>query len=436
MKIAIIGAGISGNLAARLLATRHQVTLLEADHYAGGHTNTVTVRGPEGPVAVDTGFMVFNGRTYPNFCRMLELLGVESQASDMSFSVHAEAAGLEYCGSSLNALFAQRTNLLSPRFYRLLRDILRFNRQGNEYAARAEADHLTLGEFLDNHGLGSEVRDLYLVPMLAAIWSAAPGEVESLPARFLLGFMRNHGLMQLKDRPQWRSITGGAKTYVERLLDPMADGVRLSSRVRSVERRSDGVLLHVADKTAEHFDGVVFTTHADQTLSMLTDATPMEREVLGAFPYQPNQAVLHSDASHMPSRKRAWASWNYRIPQGNARSASVTYDLNRLQGLRTSQPIFVTLNPTSPIDARLVHRTFEYHHPAYSLRSVDAQRRWREINGVRHTWFGGAYWGYGFHEDGVNSALSIASDFGITLDALQQPVVDIACQRPIPLVEV
>lgn len=423
MNIAIIGAGISGNLAARLLSTRHEVTLFEGGDYAGGHTNTVNVETSAAPVAVDTGFMVFNRRTYPNFCRLLELLGVESQPSDMSFSVRAERTGLEYCGSSVDALFAQRANLLRPRFYRLLRDILRLNRAGTQYATQQSDDLLTLGDFLNQLHLGPEVRDYYLVPMLAAIWSAAPGSVDSLPAKFILGFMHNHGLMQLRDRPQWRTIVGGAQTYVQQLLAPLADRVRLSTPVRRVERYSDGVLLYAEHSGSQRFDGVVFATHADQTLSILADATPNEREVLSGFPYQPNEAVLHSDPSHMPVRRRAWASWNYRIPRDNANKPSVTYDLTRLQRLDCDQQVFVTLNPTAPIDPKLTYRRFEYHHPAYSLRSIASQRRWREINGVQQTWYAGAYWGYGFHEDGVNSALRVAADFGLTLDAVTKPVV-------------
>ncbi|WP_442485746.1 NAD(P)/FAD-dependent oxidoreductase [Aeoliella sp. SH292] len=421
MNIAIIGAGISGNLAARLLATKHQITLFEAGDYAGGHTNTVEVQTTDGPVSVDTGFMVFNRRTYPNFCRMLELLGVESHASDMSFSVHDEQTGLEYCGSSLNTLFAQRRNLLRPAFHRMVRDILRFNKAATQFVRGAQSEAQTLGNFLRVHQLGCEFRDWYLIPMLAAIWSAAPAEVEALPAKFILGFMQNHGLLQIRDRPQWRTIVGGAKNYVARLLEPIADRVRLSTPVAEVRRRFDGVVVQPTLGPAEEFDAVVFASHADQSLSMLSDATNAEQEILTAFPYQPNVAVLHSDPSPMPTRRLAWASWNYRVPVGDCRAASVTYDLVRLQNLKTTQPVFVTLNPVGPIDPAKVHRTFEYHHPAYSLASSAAQSRWHEISGHNRTWYCGAFWGYGFHEDGVRSALAVAEQFGIDLEALVLP---------------
>ncbi len=424
MKIAIIGAGISGNLAARLLATQHEVQLFEAGNYLGGHANTVQVTTPSGAVQVDTGFMVFNRRTYPNFCRMLEILGVECQPSDMSFSVHCDASGLEYNGSSLNGLFAQRSNLLNPRFHRLVRDILWFNRAGETFATTSPSDDgtttngtTTLGEFLSSQRLGPEVRQNYLIPMLSAIWSAAPDMVERLPARFILGFMHNHGLMQLRDRPMWRTIVGGSKRYVQALLAPIADRIRIGSRVVRIERRIDAATVHLDGGQEEQFDAVVLATHADQSLAVLAEATRDERDILTAFPYQKNSAVLHSDTGPMPTRRRAWASWNYRIAAGDPTTseltssaglsaASVTYDLNRLQNLPTDQPLFVTLNPVSPINSQLIHREFSYDHPAFSLQSVAAQDRWEQISGPNRTYYCGAYWGYGFHEDGVNRRAS------------------------------
>lgn len=428
MKIAIVGAGVSGNLAARLLATRHNVVLFEASDYPGGHTNTVEVATPNGIVPVDTGFMVFNHLMYPNFCRMLKMLGVDSQPSDMSFSVRCDATGLEYNGSSLNALFSQRSNLVRLSFYRFVRDVLRFNRAAKAFAmARREDDsQLTLGEFLSRHGLGRDVRKNYLIPMLAAIWSAAPNSVEQLPARFILGFMHNHRLIQLRGRPLWRTIVGGAKHYVTKLLQPLGDRVRLGTPIAHIERCYDGVTLYPKNGSAEDFDAVVLATHADQALAMLANPTNVEHEILTALPYQANTAVLHSDTSQMPTLRRAWASWNYRIPAGQAADkshASVTYDLNRLQRLPTNLPIYVTLNPRTPINPDLVHRTFRYQHPAYDLRSIDAQNRWAEINSDRRTWYCGAYWGYGFHEDGINSALRVAGAFGISLNDLQRPVL-------------
>ncbi|QDU56282.1 NAD(P)/FAD-dependent oxidoreductase [Aeoliella mucimassa] len=429
MNIAIIGSGISGNLTARLLASRHRVKLFEAASYAGGHTNSVDVAISRQPVTVDTGFMVFNERTYPNFCRMLDLLNVKSQPSDMSFSVRCDATSLEYNGSSVNTLFAQRTNLLRPWFYGLVRGILQFNQVGEAYAKQLDQsdESITLGEFLDEHRVSDKVRQYYLVPMLAAIWSAAPEAIEQLPARFILGFMHNHGLMQLADRPRWRTIVGGAKNYVAKLLEPIKEQVRLSTPVERVTRHESGVTVHAKNQPAEEFDQVVFATHADQTLAMLSDATLAEQQILSALPYQPNTAILHGDTTVMPTRPRAWASWNYRIPKTKNHqpaAASVTYDLNRLQNLPTNEPVFVTLNPVTDIDEKKIHETFQYDHPAYTLESVQAQQRWREINGQQRTWFCGAYWGYGFHEDGVNSALRVAAEFGVTLDELRKPVVD------------
>ena len=438
MDIAIVGTGISGNLAARLLATRHRVTLFEAADYAGGHTNSVGVTTSSGTVTVDTGFMVFNRRTYPHFCRMLELLGVESQASDMSFSVRCDATGLEYNGTSLNTMFAQRTNLWNPKFYRLIRDILRFNRAGTDFAARAGSldDNITLGEFLNDHQLGEGVRRHYLIPMLAAIWSAAPESVERLPARFILGFMDNHGLMQVRDRPQWRTVMGGAKQYVAKLLQPLAGCVKLGTPIHKIVRRAEGVTIYPAFGEPQQFDQVVLATHADQSLAMLDQPTAAERQVLTALPYQSNTTILHSDPTPMPTRQRAWASWNYRIPNQTTtgpRLASVTYHLNRLQNLATDDPVFVTLNPVTPIAEEHIHQTFNYHHPAYNLQSVAAQQRWGDISGQRRTWYCGAYWGYGFHEDGVRSALRVAKAFDIELDALKQHVVPQQTKATSPL---
>lgn len=445
----MIGAGISGNLAARLLATRHQVQLFEANGYAGGHTNTVDISTPEGHRGVDTGFMVYNNETYPNFSRMLAMLGVESQATEMSFSVSCGATGLEYNGTSLNGLFAQRSNLVNPGFYRMLSDIVRFNRRGEKFAKEADPNSSqTLGEFLNRNRLGQQFRRQYLVPMLAAIWSAAPNTVEQLPAYFILGFMHNHGLMRLRNRPKWRTIVGGARRYVEALLAPIASSVRLRAPVSRIERQARGVLVHPENASPEEYDAVVLATHADRSLAMLADATSSEREVLGALPYQSNTAVLHSDKNQLPRNKRARASWNYRIPVGSTvaqNSASVTYDLNRLQNVPAIDPILVTLNPAETIDPKAIYQTITYRHPAFNLQSVAAQRSWKEINGVRRTWFCGAYWGYGFHEDGVNSALRVAGQFGISLEHLATPIASMPSltqQRsalatsPSPLLEV
>jgi predicted NAD/FAD-binding protein len=418
MRIAIIGTGISGSLVARLLASRHHVTVYESNGYPGGHANTVDVELDGRTYPVDTGFMVFNRRTYPQFCRLLELLEIASQDSDMSFSVGCQRSGLEYQGSSLNGLFAQRGNLLRPSFWRMLSDILRFNRRGMLAAASDRLqDGRTVNDFLQECGVGHRFVRHYLVPMAAAIWSSDPRAILDFPARFMIGFFANHGLMQLRDRPQWRTILGGSRRYVTALLEPIRDQVRLRSPVTSVKRSDRYVSVTEASGRIDDYDEVVFASHADQTLRMLGDATLAEQQILQAFPYQPNQAVLHTDIRMLPRRRRAWASWNYRIPDSDEQAASVTYDLSRLQNHRSSTPILLTLNPTRPIDESRILRVFDYAHPAFTRASIAAQSRHREISGRNRTHFCGAYWGYGFHEDGVRSALSVAAHFGLGLDA-------------------
>lgn len=418
MRIAVIGTGISGSLVARLLATEHDVTVFEANNYPGGHANTVDVSVEGEPFAVDTGFMIFNQRTYPNFCRLLQMLEIRSQPSDMSFSVCCGKTGLEYQGSSLDGLFAQRSNLLRPSFLRMLRDIARFNRLGMIAATRDTLkDGRSVGEFVRECGVGRRFVDQYLVPMASAIWSSSPRSILDFPADFMIGFFANHGLMQLRNRPQWRTILGGSRNYLEALLEPLWDRIRLCTPVAAVARRDNDVIVTLKHGTRERFDEVVFASHADQSLQMLADATRSERQILRAFPYQPNEAILHTDTRQLPSRRRAWASWNYRIAAGDEQSAAVTYDLSRLQNHDSPTPILLTLNATDDIAPEKVLRTFNYHHPAYSSDSLAAQRRFKEISGRRHTHFCGAYWGYGFHEDGVNSALAVANHFGIKLGA-------------------
>ena len=423
MRIAIIGSGVSGGLAARLLSTRHEVTLFEADNTPGGHAHTVDIEAFGKPFSVDTGFMVFNRRTYPNFCRLLELLDIPSQPSDMSFSVRCEHSGLEYQGSSLNGLFSQRLNSLSPPFWRMIADILRFNRRGTAAAASGELrDGRTVGDFLARGRFGRRFVQQYFSPMAAAIWSSDPRTILDFPAEFMIGFFANHGLMQVSDRPQWRTVVGGSRSYVEAMLLPIQDRVRLGCPIELVDRSSEEVVVKPIEGPVMRFDQVVFATHADQTLRILAEPTPLEREVLSEFPYQPNHAVLHTDTGRLPSHQRAWASWNYRIPASPERAASVTYDLSRLQNHASAGPILLTLNPNGPIDPASLLDEYRFHHPAYTPHSLQAQRRFAEINGKHQTHFCGAYWGYGFHEDGVNSALAVAAGFGINLESLaEQP---------------
>lgn len=418
LRIAVIGAGISGLLAARLLSTRHEVTLIERCETLGGHARTVDVDMDGSTFQADVGFMVFNRRTYPNFSRMLDLLGVATQTSDMSFSVHSEIDGLEYQGSSLNGLFAQRKNLLRPSFWRMLVDIVRFNRRGRRAIAAGQLnDGQTVGEFVERCNGGASFRGHYLGPMAGAIWSTDPARIFEFPARFLLGFMKNHGLLQLADRPEWRTIAGGSRSYVEALLRGSDVEIVLGNQVKRIVRREAGVSIEFAEAASEAYDEIVLACHADAALRLLDEPTPAEKEVLGAFPYQPNRAVLHTDLRMLPESRRCWASWNYRLPRDAEGGASVTYDLSRLQQIPTQRPLLLTLNDRGVIDRDKVIQQFQFRHPAYTARSIGAQQRHRLISGRRRTHYCGAYWGFGFHEDGVNSALRIARDFDIGLDS-------------------
>lgn len=425
MRIAVIGSGISGNLCARLLSCKHEVHLFEANDYLGGHTNTVRDEAFGRDLNIDTGFMVFNHRTYPNFTRLLRLLGIEERDSDMSFSVRCDRTGLEYQGSSLNGLFAQRSNLVRPAFYRMLRDILRFNRESLELL-EGDDDCLTIGEYLERERYGRAFVEHYLIPMGAAIWSARPSRFYEFPARFLVGFLHNHGLLQLRDRPVWKTISGGAKRYVEALIDPLRDHIRLNSPIEKVTPTEDHVMVQPVHGPVETFDQAVLATHADQTLRLLANPTAAELEVLGAFPYQRNECLLHTDASMLPRRRRAWASWNYRVPLEAGGPVALTYDVNRLQGLGTAGPVCVTLNNVQEVGEQHVLRKIVYEHPVFTPGAVAAQRRHDEINGARRVYFCGAYWGYGFHEDGVNSALAVCRHFGIGLEHLAEGPAEIS----------
>lgn len=416
MRIAVIGSGISGMLAARLLSDDHDVHVFEANSYIGGHTNTIAEEVFGRLYALDTGFMVFNHRTYPNFVRMLQLLDVVERESDMSFSVRCLKTGLEYQGSSLNGVFAQRRNVVRPAYYRMLLDIIRFNRRAVELATR-EDEVISLGEFLDRHKFSSHFQDHYLVPMGASIWSARPRDFRSFPASFILRFFHNHGLLTARGHPRWKTITGGAAKYVEALMGPLADRVYLNCPVTSVTRCEEHVLVKAGGGTPERFDAVVMAAHADQTLRMLSDASRTEEEILGAIPYQENEAIVHTDASLLPRCRRAWASWNSCIPLEADTPVVLTYNLNRLQGHESPEPILLTLNRAEKIEPTKILRCISYHHPVYSAAALAAQKRYAEINGKRRTYFCGAYWGYGFHEDGVRSALAVGNCFGKSLDS-------------------
>jgi uncharacterized protein len=409
MRIAIVGGGISGLLAARLLSRRHDVTVFEAGNYAGGHTNTVDVEVAGERHAIDTGFIVFNHKTYPNFTRLLEQLNVPSQETSMSFSVACDRTGLEYNGTSVNTLFAQRRNLVKPGFHRMVLDILRFNREGAAQAASMNG--ATVGEFLGAHRYGARFRSHYLVPMGAAIWSCPPQTFEDFPIRFVMDFFGNHGMLQVQGRPVWRVIRGGSARYVDALTSTYADRIRLGTPVRGVRRRSDGVDVRT-DAAVEPFDEVVMACHADQSLALLEDARLDERRLLRAFPYQSNVAVLHTDARVLPSRRRAWAAWNYRLPAVPSHDVTVTYNMNILQRLETDKVFCVSLNSDGGVAPESVLRRFVYHHPIYTSSRDWAQAAHDTVIRRDRTSFCGAYWGYGFHEDGVNSALAVCRAFG------------------------
>jgi uncharacterized protein len=406
MNIAIIGTGISGLTAAWHLHREHRLTIFEANDYIGGHTNTVEAEFWGKTYAVDTGFIVYNDWTYPNFIELLARLGVASQPTVMSFSVRCERTGLEYNGQDLNTLFAQRFNLFRPSFHRMLRDILRFNR---EAPALLESDcEISLNDYLREQRYGREFIEQYIIPMAAAIWSAEPGLMGEMPARFFVQFFKNHGLLSVSQRPQWRVIQGGSRNYVGPLTAPFRDRIRLNCPVEWVRRQPNHVQVKTRHGPVERFDEVVFATHSDQALRLLADPTPREREILSAIPYQENEAVLHTDTRLLPRRKLAWAAWNYHLAAQPQTRVAVTYNMNILQNLDAPVTFCVTLNPSEAIDpARILYRT-TYHHPVFTDAGVRAQARRHEISGVNRTWYCGAYWSYGFHEDGVNSGLAVA----------------------------
>lgn len=414
MRIAVIGTGISGMVAAYLLCQDHDVVVFEANDYIGGHTNTIDVELNGANHRVDTGFIVFNKENYPNFVKLMELLGVSYQPSNMSFSVQCERTGLEYCPTSLNSLFAQRRNLLRPSFYRMLLDAFRFRREAQEIL-RANDYETTLGAYLVGKEYSQTFIDHFIIPMGAAIWSADPKQFNEFPAHSFVQFFNNHGFLKVKDQPQWQVIKGGSRTYVEPLTRSYKDKVRLSCPVVSIKRHADHVKVEPQHGEVERFDQVVIAAHSDQAFAMLADPSDAEREILAAIPYQENLTILHTDSSLLPKRKAAWASWNYHIPREELGRVALTYYMNMLQSLTSPIDFCVTLNRPETIDQTKIIREFNYHHPVYTPQGPLAQIRRQEINGVNRTYFCGAYWGYGFHEDGVNSALAVCEHFGKSL---------------------
>ena len=414
MRIAIVGAGVSGLVVAHLLHKAHDVTVFEASGYAGGHTNTIRVDTPNETHDVDTGFIVFNDRNYPNFERLLGRLGVGWQRSTMSFSVSDGIGDFEYSSASPNGLFAKRAHLLTPWFHRMIADLARFHRAARELLDDRAPD-VSLREWLEQHRFSRAFIERLIVPQASAVWSAAPRQMWSFPARFLAEFFDNHGMLSVRGRPSWRTVRGGSARYVEALIRPFSHRLRLRTPVQAVTRRGDHVLVKPRGGEAERFDQVVLATHSDQALALLADASDHEHEILGAIPYQPNEAVLHTDPRVLPRRRRAWASWNYHLLAEPKPVTTVTYHMNRLQSLRAEQEFCVTLNHSETIDPDRVIRRISYAHPVFTDAGVKARARVAEIDGRRNTHFCGAYWGSGFHEDGVVSALRVGERFGARL---------------------
>lgn len=415
MKIAIIGSGIAGLTSAYLLQREHEITVFEAQDWIGGHTHTVPVRLDGREYAVDTGFIVFNDWTYPNFIQLLQQLGVGFKPTEMSFAVSDPDTGVEYNGHDLNSLFAQRSNLLSPRFWGMIRDILRFNKEAlsDLEQGRIAAD-TTLGQYLSHNGYGQRFIEHYIVPMGAAIWSMSLADMLGFPLQFFVRFFKNHGLLSVSNRPQWYVIEGGSSAYVAPLTKGFAERIRLNCPVSRVERDELGVTLQ-SPAGRERFDAVIFACHSDQALQLLAEPSASEAEILGALRYADNDVVLHTDTRVLPKRRLAWASWNYRLGGPTRQPAAVTYNMNILQGIESEHTFCVSLNQTDAIDPDKILARFSYAHPQYSLAASAAQLRGEELQGRQHSYFCGAYWANGFHEDGVVSALRVARHFGVSL---------------------
>ncbi|MNQ68459.1 protoporphyrinogen oxidase [compost metagenome] len=412
MRIAIIGSGISGLTCAYLLNRQHDVTVFEASDWIGGHSHTVDVEVKGERFAIDTGFIVFNDWTYPNFIRLLDKLGVASQPTEMSFSVQDPHTGTEYNGNNLNSLFAQRRNLMSPGFWGMLRDILRFNREAlRDLDEQRIAADTTLGAYLWQNRYGRRFIEHYIVPMGSAIWSMTLGDMQRFPLRFFVRFCKNHGLLSVTHRPQWRVVSGGSRSYVAPLSAGFVERIRLNCPVYRIERDVAGVIVFSAAGN-ERFDSVVFACHSDQALHLLAAPSQAEREILGALRYAENDVVLHTDTRLLPNRRLAWASWNYRLGGSTRQPAAVTYNMNILQGLQSDTTFCVSLNQTQDIDPGKILDRFRYAHPQYSQAGLVAQARWQELQGAQNSYYCGAYWANGFHEDGVVSALRVAAAFG------------------------
>jgi predicted NAD/FAD-binding protein len=413
-KIAVVGTGISGLSAAWLLSQNHDVTVYEKNHYVGGHSNTADINVDGKNICVDTGFIVYNPLNYPNLVALFEHLDVPTKRSDMSFSASLENGALEYSGTDLNGLFCQRKNIFRPRFLRMVTDLLRFYKQASSLCNDRSLQDVSLGSFLRRERYSDAFIYDHLMPMGAAIWSSSIDEMLSFPTLAFLRFFQNHGLLQLTGRPEWRTVDGGSREYVRRLAADFSDRIQCGDPVTAVARRNGQVIVSTASGSRKIFDHVVMACHSDEALKLLTKPTNTEQNVLGNIQYQHNRAILHTDTSLMPKRRTAWASWNY-IDTGAddaGRSACITYWMNMLQGLQTSEPVLVTLNPNRNIDPKKILRNYDYEHPIFDLAAMRAQPQLWELQGRQNTWFCGAYFGSGFHEDGIQAGLAVAEMLG------------------------
>lgn len=416
-KIAIIGSGISGLSCAHLLHRDYDVTVFEKNDYIGGHTATVDVEVDGINYAVDTGFIVFNDRTYPYFEKLLSRIGIERKPTQMSFSVHNQQTGFEYNGHTFSSLFAQKRNIFRPRFYKLLSDIVRFNKLCKALHNDADyKDQQTLGQLLDEHGFNDFFRYHYILPMGAAIWSTSIKEMSDVGVEFFVKFFYNHGLLDITNRPQWYVIPGGSREYINPLIDGFAHKIRLNSDIKAVERSNENVTIHFKNTQSEQFDKVIFACHSDQALKLLQQPTKQEQAVLGAIPYSKNSVILHTDTTILPKRKAAWASWNYLLNDNTDKAAVVTYQMNILQGIKSDTQFCVTLNHQQGIAKNKILREFTYHHPVFNEASIAAQKLKHSIDGLNNSFFCGAYWYNGFHEDGVRSAVDVARQLGVEFD--------------------
>ena len=408
MKIAIIGSGISGNTLAYYLNPHHQITLFESNDRIGGHSHTHHIDIFNQKVSVDTGFIVFNKKTYPNFLKLLHELKVPYENSAMSFSVKDSQKDFEYNGTSLNALFAQRKNFMNPRFYKMISEILRFNK--SSIILLSSDEEISLGDYLKREGYSDFFKKYYILPMGSAIWSSNIKTMMEFPAKFFIQFFNNHGMLNINDRPQWLTISGGSINYVNKMIEPFRKKIKLNQNIKYVERKKDHIVIHHKDRI-EKFDWVFFACHSDEAFKLIKSPGLHEKNILKAIPYTDNEVVLHYDDHFMPKRKLAWAAWNYHIDDNANSPASLTYNMNILQNLKTEAPLLVTLNPMQKINKKKIIKTISYAHPQYSLRSIEAQSKYHLISGVNRTSFAGAYWGNGFHEDGVKSALDAIQQF-------------------------